>query len=514
MALPPAAVGAQAAAGPEDAVVLIRTANSLRSTRGSGFLVGDGSWVVTASHVVSVDLGRGRRANDQTALVYTPWTGRPYEAKVVAVDGIADIALLRMPQGGFPALPIESLTLKDAAAAKTALENRPIRLYGFPLSYGEDTVAALAKAEHNETRLQEITRRGDAKTGETNLCTLRECPDVQPGWSGGPIVAADRGTVIGVFHSLYRPEASKEKGFPAGSLCGYLGDLLKQAGAKDVEAFTRVSAPTVPRPPKAAELMAHELRSLSWSGGGNWKKAEEEQRELVKALPEDAQARVELGRLLLLQQRDEEAVKELREAVRLAPKSVLAQLQLARALHLTYDPRGALAALKAALEASPGEVEPQLVMAKVHEDSQKLEEAEGILRAAMTAAPNHPMVVYRLGDLLYRTRREADGLKLLQQASEMTQYDPALSSIPLGYARTLDAARKHREAEGVYRQVVKVDPENAFAWYYLAQLLLRIGRADEAQIALDRGIQVPRLTEAMVQAFQALQVKINEKGSS
>src|SRR5436309_698638 len=104
-------------AAPEDAVVLIRTLNSLLSSRGSGFVVGDGGWVVTASHVVSVDLGKGRRGYDKTALVYSPWTGRPYEARVAAFDPVADIAVLRLPQAGFPALPVEGLDLKDAVAA-------------------------------------------------------------------------------------------------------------------------------------------------------------------------------------------------------------------------------------------------------------------------------------------------------------------------------------------------------------------------------------------------------------
>ncbi|HEU4752025.1 MAG TPA: tetratricopeptide repeat protein, partial [Armatimonadota bacterium] len=459
---------------------------------------------------VSVDLGKGRRASDQTALVYTPWTGRPYEARVVAVDGIADIALLRMPQAGFPALPVEGLTLKDENAAKTALEKRPLRLYGFPLSYGEATVAALAKPEHNDSQLQEITKKG-----ETNLCALRACPDVQPGWSGGPMVAADTGAVVAVFHSLYRPAGTQEKGFPAGSLSGYLGDLLRQAGAPSLEPFSRPAAPTIPRPAGAAERMAHEMRSLSWSAEGQWKKAEEEQRELIKALPEDAAARTELGRLLLVQQRrDEEAVKELREAVRLGPKSVFAHLQLARALFLTYDLKGAIAELRAALETSPNEVEPQLALAQMYEESQKPEEAEKVLRAAMQAAPNHPMVAYRLGNLLLKTQREPEGYRLLSQAAEMAYADAALSAIPLGYARSLDAARKYKEAETVYRQVTRVDPENAICWYYLAQLLLRVNRPEEAQIALNRGIQVSNLSEAMVRAFQALQVKINEKGSN
>src|SRR5206468_428140 len=154
------------------AVVLIRTANTLLSSRGSGFVVGDGSWVVTASHVVSVDLGKGRRGYDRTALVYDPWTGRPYEARVAAFDPVADIAVLHLPQAGFPGGSI------------------------------------------------------------TNLCVLNACPDVKPGWSGGPIVGQDRGAVVAVFHSLYRPKP-EDAGLPAGSIAGYLGDLLKRTGAVD-----------------------------------------------------------------------------------------------------------------------------------------------------------------------------------------------------------------------------------------------------------------------------------------
>ncbi|HTE20739.1 MAG TPA: trypsin-like peptidase domain-containing protein, partial [Armatimonadota bacterium] len=405
LAVVPLVLGTLAAAGParaqgvtaEDAVVLIRTTSMLRSARGSGFIIGDGSWVVTASHVVSADLGKGRRANDTTALVYSPWTGRPYEAKVVAVDGVADIALLRMPQPGFPALAVEGLGVTEATAALAALKDRPLRLYGFPLSYGEATVAALAKPEHNDSKLREI-----AKRGETSLCVMGACPDVQPGWSGGPMVSTDRGTVVGVFHSLYRPKEDPKQGYPAGSVAGYLGDLLQRAGVTDLKPFGQPAPPTLPRAPNAAERMAHEMRSLSWSAGGDWKRAEEEQRAILKLAPEDALARVELGKLLSVQKKHEEAVKELQEAVRLAPKSLMANLYLGRALHLSYDTKAAIAALRAAAEVSPNEAEPHLTLAEVHEADQKPDEAEAVLRAAMQNVPTHPGIVFRLGNLLMR----------------------------------------------------------------------------------------------------------------
>lgn len=500
----PARARAEAAV-PEEAVVLIRTTNSLLTSRGSGFVIGDGSWVVTASHVVSVDLGKGRRAYDQTALVYSPWTGRPYEAKVVAVDGVADIALLRLPQAGFPALPVEGLDLKDPKAARDALNERPIRLYGFPLSYGEATVAALARPEHNDSKLTGIRLRG-----ETSLCVLDDCPDVKPGWSGGPLVGMDTGAVVGVFHSLYHEKAD-DAGLPSGSLTGYLADLLRRAGATDLAGFARVAPPSIPRPAGAGDRMATEMRSMSWNAGGNLAKAEEEQRELLKLDKNDPMAHLEIGRLLLVRKKYEAALVELQLAARLAPKSVLANLYLGKALHLNYDPKGAIAAFKAAVAASPGEVEPQLALAEMQADNEKPDDAEATLRAAVQASPDHPGAVYQLGSLLVRQRKTEEGTKLLKQASELALYDPSLSFIPFGFGRILDIARKFPEAEDQYRRALRTDPDNTYAVYYLAQLLMRTGRVEDAQLQLNAGFRSKKLSDEMLAAFRTLQLKLNEK---
>lgn len=492
-----------------DSVVIVRTMNSLRTARGSGFFIGDGSWVVTAGHVVAADTGKGRRAFEPTALVYTPWTGRPYQARVVAVDPATDLALLRLPEGGFPALPLDLTVPADANAAKEALQGRPLRLYGFPLSYGEDTTAGLAKAEQNDARLKEITRRG-----ETSLCVLNECPDAQPGWSGGPMIDVERGTVVAVFHSLYRPAPDTKERFPAGSLTSYLANLLRDTSKADPAPFGKVADPTVSRPANAGDRMSREMRSLSLSAAGLWQKAEDEQRAIVRMAPDDPLPRVELGRILLEGKRFEEGLRELQEAVRLSPRSVLANMHLGRAFHLNYDPKSAAAALAAAVEFGGDEPMPRLVLAEVQEENQKPDKAEETLRAALTAFPGHPVVMSRLGSLLVTRRKNDEGMKLLEAASQMATPDPGLSFIALGYARALDTARKFKDAESVYRQVIRIDPENAHAYYFLASLFLRQSRVEDAQINLNAGLRVPRLPDAMVEAFRALQVRVNEKSAA
>jgi len=488
-------------------VVLVRTANTLRTTRGSGFVIGDGSWVVTAGHVVSVDLGKGRRVSDQTAWVYSPWLGGPVEARVAAVDGPADIGLLRLPRPGHPALPVEGLDRTEATAARTGLQDRAVRLYGFPLTYGEGTVASLAKPEQNESRLQEIAQRG-----ETNLCVLGFCKDVQPGWSGGPMVSVDRGSVVAVFHSLYR-KAGEGQAAPAGSLSGYLGALLRRAGATELAPFSQPPAPTLAAAEKGAHRMALSMRSLSWSGTADWARAETEQRELLALAPEDALSRVELGRLLLEQKKFEQALKELRQAAGQDPKSVTAQLMLGRALHLNYQPREAAAAFRSALSLSPEEAEPHLLLADLHEANQEPEKAEDVLQAAAQKHTSHPAILYRLGQLKARGKTPTEGLKLLAQAAALSSEDPALVFVLIGYATALERGKKLREAESIYRQATRIDGDNAEARYYLALFYLRQNRVEEADLEVARGIQAEFLPEPLLQAFRRLQARINERAA-
>ena len=63
-----------------------------------------------------------------------------------------------------------------------------------------------------------------------------------------------------------------------------------------------------------------------------------------------------------------------------------------------------------------------------------------------------------------------------------------------------------------YRRVISGDPDNVHAYYYLAQMLLRVGRVDDAQLAVNGAFRVKVLPDEMLEALRGLQLKINEKG--
>src|SRR5690349_5139014 len=84
---------AAAAATTADSVVSVIGWNSLAMWSGSGFVVGDGRWVVTCFHVAARKLANDRPLVPARLTVVSPWTGDAEEARVVRTDSEADLAL-------------------------------------------------------------------------------------------------------------------------------------------------------------------------------------------------------------------------------------------------------------------------------------------------------------------------------------------------------------------------------------------------------------------------------------
>src|SRR5205085_10311404 len=92
----------------EVAVVSVFVSPRLSNGRGTGFAVGDGSWVVTCYHVVSLHVGEEKELPVEHVLVLSPWSGESVRARVIATDPKADLALLKLERGRLPTIPVAS----------------------------------------------------------------------------------------------------------------------------------------------------------------------------------------------------------------------------------------------------------------------------------------------------------------------------------------------------------------------------------------------------------------------
>ena len=175
--------------------------------RGTGFVVGDGSLVATNFHVLP-SAGETEGGPVMVVLVTRPGEGLAGQtsqlrrARVVATDRPHDLALLKI-EGA----PLTPLTLDEPGAAR---EGQSITLMGFPIGgtlgfapvSHRGIVASITTAALPAATAQQLDPRALLRLREGNYEVLQLDATAYPGNSGGPVLDADSGRVVGIVNMV------------------------------------------------------------------------------------------------------------------------------------------------------------------------------------------------------------------------------------------------------------------------------------------------------------------------
>lgn len=181
------------------------TANPRFGFRGSGFVVGDGHLVITNAHVLPATPEPG---SDQRLAVLAQSAAPGREAgdlrfaSLAAVDRVHDLAVLRLDGPALPVLPL--------AAADRVAEGNSIALMGFPvggaLGYSPVThrgiVASVTTVALPAPSAAQLDPRAVARLRAGNFEVLQLDATAYPGNSGGPVLDAETGEVVGVVNMV------------------------------------------------------------------------------------------------------------------------------------------------------------------------------------------------------------------------------------------------------------------------------------------------------------------------
>lgn len=179
------------------------TDNPRFSFRGTGFVVGDGSLLATCFHVLpegaEVDSGPRlvaliRRDTERESEVRT--------LRVVATDRLRDLALLRIE-----GTPLPALTLDDAPGAR---EGQSVALMGYPIGgvlgfapvVHRGIVSSITQANLPMQSARQLDAKTVARLREGNFDLYQLDATAYPGNSGGPLLDAGSGRVLGVVSSV------------------------------------------------------------------------------------------------------------------------------------------------------------------------------------------------------------------------------------------------------------------------------------------------------------------------
>lgn len=171
--------------------------------RGTGFAVGDGSFVATNFHVLPAT-AEVETLSRLAVLVGDPASSTPVvrRATVHATDRDHDLALLKI-EG--PALPAMNL-----APEGSVREGQSIGLMGFPIGgtfgYSPVThrgiVASITRVALPAANAQQLDPRAVARLRAGNFEVLQLDATAYPGNSGGPVFDTETGSVLGVLNMV------------------------------------------------------------------------------------------------------------------------------------------------------------------------------------------------------------------------------------------------------------------------------------------------------------------------
>ena len=183
------------------------TANPRFQLRGTGFVAGQGNWVVTNAHVIPEDLRSHAGTDSGTRMVVRVRTG-PVEwsmrtATVLDLDPVHDLALLKFDG---PTLPM--LTISDAALVK---EGQPIGFTGFPIGGAlgfslvthRGMISAITTVALPTPTGQQLNSRAVRALREGNFQVFQLDATAYPGNSGGPLFDTESGDVLGVVNMVF-----------------------------------------------------------------------------------------------------------------------------------------------------------------------------------------------------------------------------------------------------------------------------------------------------------------------
>ena len=203
---------------------------------------------------------------------------------------------------------------------------------------------------------------------------------------------------------------------------------------------------------------------------------------------EQAEARLALGRVLLLQDSTTAAAEVLRDAASRYPARADMRLWLGKAYHAAGRYADAVVALQEAVRLQPALLDAHHALAEALDAAGRLGEAEAAYRALLARDPIHdPGAWNNLGFVLLRQQRLPEADSALARALRL---DPDLATALVNRASVALMQNQLPAAQALLDRALAADPDNVSALGNRALVAAQQGRYADARRDLNRLLQI------------------------
>ncbi len=471
---------------PEDCLAIVLSTTPTAGRAGAGFLIGDGTLVVTAYHVVTEASEAGEHRMIGAIKVVSPYLGECAYAEIVALNRQQDLIILKVPWAGHPAFELATdQELLDAADLE-AVGIVPIvsaipseSMLPFPPSF---------IAERNVLEVDFVAVRQN----DPRFISLAGRGQLGPGWSGSPMIIPDTLKAAGCFVRLNR-SGSDGRMTSRGPALAQVRRLVRQNN--QLESLT-ASEPALARATDGYRVTRLLLEAHKLLVRDEHEKASEKADALLTLRPESSVFRVLAAQLQEAQGNREQAKAHYKIARQLDQETSMLQMMYGQFL-LDDDPAKGLDILESLWDRPRMRPWLILIMWNVLSERPIEENSLNRLQEALAIESDNAYLWFNLGVGQMQVGQKDEGFESIGKAVELF---PDRGSLRGHLARLLENDGRLDEAEEHFRLLLQIEPKNPVVYFWLARFLARhrpAARAEAMEIAqqalvLQPGHPLPR----------------------
>jgi Tfp pilus assembly protein PilF len=496
----PALLYAQEAAPvrPEDSLVVVTSTAPMGKRAGKAFVIGDGTLVVTAHHLVFEESEWGEHEMPGLVSLVSPYLGQACYAEIVAADRQLDLAVLKTPWRGHAALQ-----LADDSSIVSA---EHLQIIGIPeVLHGIGPDANELFPEGLTFQRQVLPVNFVAVRQQTpRFISLSGIGQLGDGWSGSPILLPGTSTAAGCFvrlHGTNGQKATSAEG-PAISQVRYLVD--KAGLTKSLHPVEAVLS----RPKDATDVFLLALRAYDDYSRRSYNLAFERAERLITMRPESAFVHILAASVTEGQGKPDQADKYYLKALTLNPEATALKIHYAQFLS-ERQPDKALEILQQVWPSDTFKPHAALLMFNILSERDEYQRCSDLLKEALKVNPDNAYLWVNLGGCQFYSGDSGGAITSITKAVELL---PERGPFRGQLAQMLESQGRLDDAEWHFRELLEMEADNPVVHLWLAQFLAkhRPGAKEEAlkeaQIALGlptRGGLSKQVIEKFISSLQS-----------
>ena len=486
---------ADASPAVNDALVMVIMRSFVGRGAGNGFVIGDGTLVVTAHHLVFGQSKQGRHSEAGLVSVVSPYIGDGCEATIVAADEELDLAVLKIPWTGHPALKLAG-EADLMSAEQLVVTGIPDIVQGIGSGAQEPLPKDLDSRTENLAIDYVAVRRQIPR-----FISLGETGQLGHGWSGSPMLLPDSVVVAGCFTALHTTKGD-ERVRARGPAVTQVRHLLQKS---DEQQSLKPNDSSLPRRKDGIEAFLCFAQAYRHYLEDQYGWASDKIKQFISLRPESSFAYILSASNAAGQKDFDLADQHYRKAIALNPAAAGLKFYYAQFLG-ERQPDKALEILEGLWQMDELKPSAALIMVNILAERGEFQRAAEILSEALEVNPRNANLWMGLGGCQLRSGKLDDAIASFQKTVELL---PERGPFRGQLARMLEKAGRLDEAEKHFRELLNIEPDNPVVHFWLAEFLAK-HRPDardealkEAQAALDlpatRGLPKERIRQVVRQ---------------